>query len=48
VKVWNAKKELIREVKFNETIRSALFLNSSADIVVAHGGQLSVILASDY
>jgi hypothetical protein len=27
VKVWNCKKELIREIKFNDPIKSALFLN---------------------
>ena len=48
VKVWNQKKELIRQIKFNEDIKSALFLNKEPDIVVAHRGQLSVIRAEDY
>lgn len=38
IKVWNNKKELLREIKFNEPIISALFMNQSSDIVVAHGG----------
>lgn len=38
VKVWNMKKELIREIKFNEDITQALFLNHKGDIVTAHGG----------
>jgi hypothetical protein len=38
VKVWNACKELIREIKFNEEIKEAVFLNDQADIVIAHGG----------
>ena len=38
VKVWNLKKELIREIKFNDPIISALFLNQEADIIVGHGG----------
>ena len=42
------KKELIREIKFNEDITQALFLNNEGDIVAAHGGQLSIIYARDY
>jgi hypothetical protein len=38
VKVWNSRKELLREIKFNEPIVSALFLNEEADIVIAHSG----------
>ena len=48
VKVWNSKKELIRSIKFNEEITQAMFLNDQADIVVGHGGQLSIIYAKDY
>jgi hypothetical protein len=45
IKVWNEKKELLREIKFNEPVVSAMFLNSQGDIVVGHEGQLSVIRA---
>ena len=38
VKIWNAKKELIREIQFNEPIVSAIFLNSDADVLVGHAG----------
>jgi WD40 repeat protein len=38
VKIWNTCKELIREIKFNEDIKEAVFLNDEADIVIAHGG----------
>lgn len=48
IKVWNQKKELLREIRFNDPIVSALFLNEEADIVVAHSGQLSIIAAIDY
>ncbi len=48
VKVWNQKKEMIREIQFNQPIVSAVFLNSDADIIVGHSGQISVIHASDY
>lgn len=37
VKIWNTQKDLIREIKFNEDINQALFLNNLADVVVAHG-----------
>lgn len=48
VKIWNARKDILREIKFNEPITQALFLNTNADVVVAHGGQLTVIYAEDY
>ena len=48
VKIWNIKKELLREIKFNEPIFSACFLNSDADLVIGHSGQISVIYAKDY
>jgi WD40 repeat protein len=49
VKIWNTRKEIIREIKFNEDINQALFLNNLGDVIVAHGsGQISVINAVDY
>ena len=48
VKIWNLKKELLREIKFNEPIFAACFLNKNADIAVGHSGQISVIYAKDY
>lgn len=48
VKVWNIKKELIREIKFPEPITSVCFLNSKADILVGHVGKVSSVLAKDY
>ena len=49
VKIWNTRKDLVRQIRFNEEIKQALFLNNLADVIVAHGsGQISVIHASDY
>ncbi|CDW78455.1 wd repeat-containing protein 87 [Stylonychia lemnae] len=48
VKVWNVKKELIREIKFPEPITSVCFLNSSADLLVGHVSKVSTVLAKDY
>ena len=48
VKIWNIKKELIREIKFPEPITSVCFLNSAADILVGHVGKVSSVLAADY
>lgn len=48
VKVWNIRKELIREIKFPEPITSLIFLNNDADILVGHVGKVSKVLASDY
>ncbi len=48
VKIWNSKKELLREIKFTDEIISAQFLNGKADIVIAHSGKLSIIYAVDY
>lgn len=38
VKIWNSKKEMLREIKFHDQITQALFLNNNADVLVAHGG----------
>eukprot|EP00347_Sterkiella_histriomuscorum_P010595 403375671 len=48
VKVWNIKKELIREIKFPEPITSVCFLNQNADLLVGHVGKVSTVLAKDY
>lgn len=48
VKVWNIKKELVREIKFPEPITSVCFLNSSADLLIGHIGKVSSVLAKDY
>ena len=37
VKIWNPRKDLIRQIKFNEEIIQALFLNNLGDVIVAHG-----------
>jgi len=38
IKIWNSKKELIREVKFNEEISSVTFINVKGDLLVGHHG----------
>eukprot|EP00347_Sterkiella_histriomuscorum_P023301 403335171 len=48
VKVWNIKKDLIREIKFTDQITQAVFANQSADIIVAHKGKMSIIYAKEY
>lgn len=48
VKVWNIKKELLREIKFPEPITSVCFLNSDGDLLVGHVGKVSTVLAKDY
>jgi WD40 repeat protein len=48
VKVWNIKKELIREIKFPDPITSVLFLNNDADLLIGHIGKVSSVLAKDY
>lgn len=48
VKVWNCKKQLIREVKFVEPINSVCFLNLEGDLLVGHSGNLSRLDASAY
>jgi len=48
VKIWNIKKELIREIKFPDPITSVLFLNQQGDILVGHIGKVSSVLAADY
>ena len=43
VKIWNQKKELIREISFGEPISSVQFLNQEGDILIAHGNKVSFI-----
>jgi WD40 repeat protein len=48
VKVWNIKKELIREIKFPEPVFSVSFLNKECDILVGHLGKVSTVSHKDY
>ena len=48
IKVWNYRRQIIREVKFTEPISAVSFLNARADLVVGHKGKLSRINAEDY
>jgi WD40 repeat protein len=48
VKVWNAKKEMIREIKFPEPVYSVSFLNKDCDILVGHLGKVSTVSHKDY
>lgn len=48
VKVWNIKKELIREIKFPEPVYSVSFLNKNGDILVGHLGKVSSVSHTDY
>lgn len=47
-KVWNVKKELIREIKFPEKVYSVSFLNEQGDILVGHHGKVSMVSHEDY
>lgn len=38
IKIWNYKKELIREIKFYETVSAVSFMNKEGDILVGHNG----------
>ena len=48
IKVWNMKRELIREIKFPEPVYSVSFLNTDADIIVGHLGKVSTVSHKDY
>lgn len=48
VKIWNIKKELIREIKFPEEVYAVSFLNSDGDIIVGHKGKVSTVSKEDY
>lgn len=48
IKVWNIKKELVREIKFPEPITAVCFLNAHGDILVGHVGKVSSVMATDY
>jgi WD40 repeat protein len=48
VKVWDIKKELVREVKFPEAVNAVAFANSECDILVGHLEKVSIISAAHY
>jgi hypothetical protein len=48
VKVWNIKKDLLREIKFPEPVYSVSFLNGDGDVLIGHKGKLSTVLFKDY
>ena len=48
VKIWNLKKELIREIKYPEPISSVLFSSNSGNILVSHGKSISIMTYNDY
>jgi hypothetical protein len=48
IKVWNMRKDLVREIRFPEPITAVCFFNSNADILVGHVGKVSSVLAEDY
>lgn len=48
IKIWNAKKQLIREIQFPEEINSLIFSNNDGDILVGHGNTLSLVKQVDY
>lgn len=48
IKVWNMRKELVREIKFPEPITAVCFLNPQGDILVGHVGKVSSVMAVDY
>jgi hypothetical protein len=48
IKIWNKKKEIVREIKFTEPITALVFLNKQADLVIGHGSTLSRIKAQAY
>jgi WD40 repeat protein len=48
VKIFNVKKELIREIKFPEPVFSVSFLNREGDIIVGHLGKVSTVSHRDY
>ena len=42
-KVWNLKKEMIREIKVPEKIYSVAFLNDKGDILIGHNAKVSTV-----
>ena len=48
IKVWNFRKELVREIKFPEPITAVCFLNPQGDILVGHIGKVSSVMSADY
>jgi WD40 repeat protein len=43
IKIWNTKKQIIREIKFPDSIESVKFLNPEGSILVGHAGHVSGI-----
>lgn len=47
-KIWNIRRELIREIKFPEPVYCVSFLNENGDILVGHQGKVSMVSREDY
>ena len=48
IKLWNYKKEMIREIKFTEPVSAVCFQDKEGDLLVGHEGKLSRIQAKNY
>lgn len=42
-KIWNLKKEMIREIKVPEKIHSVAFLNEKGDVLIGHNAKVSTV-----
>lgn len=48
VKVWNFKKELIKEIEFHEAVNTVVFMDSSQDLLVGHAGKVTEVKISKF
>jgi hypothetical protein len=47
-KIWNLKKEMIREIKVPEKIFAVAFLNEKGDVLIGHNAKVSTVETQDY
>jgi WD40 repeat protein len=47
VRIFNLKKELLKEIKFPQPVTAVCFLNARGDVIVGHETKVSIVLVED-
>jgi len=47
VRIFNLKKEMLKEIKFPQPVNAVCFLNTRGDIIVGHSTKVSIIMVED-
>jgi hypothetical protein len=47
VRIFNLKKELLKEIKFPQPVTAVCFLNARGDVIVGHNTKVSIVMVED-